>query len=81
MVRPNLHAAAALPDADDLLGANHSYFCGSWLGHGQHEDAVASARRVAAAIAGLTERSPPRPLRPPGPASVSRLPGPGVLYS
>ena len=64
---------------DDLQGSNHSYFCGSWLGHGQHEDAVDSARRVGAAIATLGERHPQR--RHPSLASVSKLPLPGLLHS
>jgi len=31
----------------DLNGTQHTYFCGSYLGHGFHEDAVASAVEVA----------------------------------
>lgn len=34
----------------ELSGTQSTYFCGSYLGHGFHEDAVASAARVAAEL-------------------------------
>lgn len=34
----------------ELLGAEHSYFCGAYWGNGFHEDGVVSALRVAAAF-------------------------------
>jgi len=34
----------------ELLGAQHSFFCGAYWGHGFHEDGVTSALRVAAAF-------------------------------
>lgn len=34
----------------ELLGANHSYYCGAYWGNGFHEDGVVSALRVAAAF-------------------------------
>ena len=33
---------------DSLNGANHTYYCGAYWGHGFHEDGVQSALRVAA---------------------------------
>ncbi|EWC40083.1 FAD-dependent oxidoreductase [Pseudomonas stutzeri] len=46
----SLAGIAAQARADELLGANHSYFCGAYWGSGFHEDGVLSALRVASAF-------------------------------
>lgn len=43
----SLEAVAAQARWDELLGANHSYFCGAYWANGFHEDGVVSALRVA----------------------------------
>ena len=35
---------------EELLGANHSYFCGAYWANGFHEDGVVSGLRVASAF-------------------------------
>ncbi len=42
-----LRAQSALPA---LQGADRVWFCGAWCGYGFHEDGIASAVRVAAAM-------------------------------
>ena len=46
----SLAGVAAQARAEELQGANHSYFCGAYWGNGFHEDGVVSALRVAAAF-------------------------------
>ncbi|MCQ4276368.1 FAD-dependent oxidoreductase, partial [Pseudomonas stutzeri] len=46
----SLEGIAAQARADELLGAQHSYYCGAYWGNGFHEDGVVSALRVAAAF-------------------------------
>lgn len=46
-------ALGAQPAVADLQGRRHTWFAGAWLGHGFHEDGLASAHDVAAAIATL----------------------------
>ncbi len=47
------HAScASQADLPTLNGANRSYFCGSYFGHGLHEDAVNSGLAVARALGG-----------------------------
>ncbi len=46
----SLDGIAAQARADELLGAQHSYYCGAYWGNGFHEDGVVSALRVAAAF-------------------------------
>ena len=43
----SLAATAAQARWEELLGANHSYFCGAYWANGFHEDGVVSALRVA----------------------------------
>ena len=43
----SLEAVAAQARWEELLGANHSYFCGAYWANGFHEDGVVSALRVA----------------------------------
>ncbi len=43
----NLAGMAAQARWEELLGANHSYFCGAYWANGFHEDGVVSALRVA----------------------------------
>lgn len=43
----SLKAVAAQARWEELLGANHSYFCGAYWANGFHEDGVVSALRVA----------------------------------
>nr|WP_298144907.1 FAD-dependent oxidoreductase [uncultured Pseudomonas sp.] len=43
----SLTAVAAQARWEELLGANHSYFCGAYWANGFHEDGVVSALRVA----------------------------------
>lgn len=43
----SLEAVAAQAHWEELLGANHSYFCGAYWANGFHEDGVVSALRVA----------------------------------
>jgi len=46
----SLEGIAAQQRADELSGANHSYFCGAYWGNGFHEDGVVSAMRIADAL-------------------------------
>ena len=46
----SLVAAAAQARWQELLGANHSYFCGAYWANGFHEDGVMSALRVTEAL-------------------------------
>ena len=61
--RHDLQGLAAQKRANELRGANHSYFCGAYWGSGLHQDGVISAMQVANALqmgtatAGLTERN------------------------
>jgi predicted NAD/FAD-binding protein len=43
----SLAGSAAQARWEELLGANHSYFCGAYWANGFHEDGVVSALRVA----------------------------------
>ena len=43
----SLEAVAAQARGEELLGANHSYFCGAYWANGFHEDGVVSALHVA----------------------------------
>lgn len=43
----SLDGVAAQARHEELLGANHSYFCGAYWANGFHEDGVVSALRVA----------------------------------
>ena len=43
----SLSGMAAQARWEELLGANHSYFCGAYWANGFHEDGVVSALRVA----------------------------------
>ena len=45
-----LDAVAAQARWQELLGAQHSYFCGAYWANGFHEDGVVSALRVAQAF-------------------------------
>ena len=45
---------AAQPQIQSIQGQNRTYFCGSYLGYGFHEDAVASALKVAGLIRGVS---------------------------
>jgi len=45
------HAIRAQRRHDEVLGPNRTYYAGAYWGHGFHEDGVASARRVLAAMA------------------------------
>lgn len=46
----SLKAAAAQARWQELLGANHTYYCGAYWANGFHEDGVVSALRVADAF-------------------------------
>lgn len=46
----SLAGVAAQARWEELLGANHSYFCGAYWANGFHEDGVTSGLRVAAAF-------------------------------
>jgi predicted NAD/FAD-binding protein len=46
----SLAGVAAQARWEELLGANHSYFCGAYWANGFHEDGVVSALRVASAF-------------------------------
>ena len=46
----SLAGVAAQARWEELLGANHSYFCGAYWANGFHEDGVVSALRVARAF-------------------------------
>lgn len=46
----SLAGVAAQTRWEELLGANHSYFCGAYWANGFHEDGVVSALRVARAF-------------------------------
>lgn len=46
----SLAAAAAQARWQELLGANHTYFCGAYWANGFHEDGVMSALRVTEAL-------------------------------
>lgn len=46
----SLAAIQAQARWEELLGAEHSYYCGAYWGNGFHEDGVVSALRVAAAF-------------------------------
>ncbi|MFO7705609.1 MAG: FAD-dependent oxidoreductase [Halopseudomonas sp.] len=46
----SLAAAAAQARWQELLGANHTFFCGAYWANGFHEDGVASALRVTEAL-------------------------------
>jgi predicted NAD/FAD-binding protein len=46
----SLAGVAAQARWEELLGANHSYFCGAYWANGFHEDGVVSGLRVAAAF-------------------------------
>ncbi|MDH1265349.1 FAD-dependent oxidoreductase [Pseudomonas sp. GD03944] len=46
----SLAGMAAQARWEELLGANHSYFCGAYWANGFHEDGVVSALRVARAF-------------------------------
>lgn len=48
----SLAAAAAQARWQELLGANHTYFCGAYWANGFHEDGVMSALRVTEALGG-----------------------------
>jgi predicted NAD/FAD-binding protein len=50
------HALSAQQAFGQLQGERHTWFAGAWLGHGFHEDGLASAHAVAEGIARL--RSP-----------------------
>ena len=46
----SLAAAAAQARWQELLGANHTFFCGAYWANGFHEDGVMSALRVTEAL-------------------------------
>ena len=46
----SLDAIAAQARWQELVGAQHSYFCGAYWANGFHEDGVVSALRVAQAF-------------------------------
>ena len=46
----SLAGIAAQARWEELLGANHSYFCGAYWANGFHEDGVVSGLRVARAF-------------------------------
>jgi predicted NAD/FAD-binding protein len=46
----DLQAIRAQQALAGLQGQNHTYFCGAWCGNGFHEDGVASALNVCAAL-------------------------------
>ncbi|MDF3415404.1 FAD-dependent oxidoreductase [Sulfitobacter sp. M57] len=54
----DLAALAAQKEVAALNGTRGTWFCGAWLGHGFHEDGLASAMRVVEAI----ERRAARPI-------------------
>ena len=54
-------AAAAVPCLGRLNAGPHTFFCGSYFGHGLHEDAVGSAMDVAAALGAPFPGDPRRP--------------------
>ncbi|MFC3608213.1 NAD(P)/FAD-dependent oxidoreductase [Stutzerimonas tarimensis] len=55
--RFSLEGIEAQARCRELLGAQHSYFCGAYWGNGFHEDGVVSALRVAEALGESLEGS------------------------
>jgi predicted NAD/FAD-binding protein len=51
------NALAAQGALEQLQGQRHTWYAGAWLGHGFHEDGLASAHAVAQAIARRTSNS------------------------
>ncbi len=56
-------AVSAQAQFGEIQGDRHTWFAGAWLGHGFHEDGLASAHAVAEGIARLAARQP-APFRP-----------------
>ncbi len=56
-------AVAAQAAIQAIQGRRHTWFAGAWLGHGFHEDGLASAHAVAAGIAAVATPDASAPVR------------------